>query len=39
MLSLSVNGGVHEVEVPVDMPLLWVRATRSASPARSSAAA
>ena len=24
MLSLNVNGGAHEVDVPADMPLLWV---------------
>jgi isoquinoline 1-oxidoreductase alpha subunit len=24
MLSLNVNGAVHEVDVPADMPLLWV---------------
>jgi isoquinoline 1-oxidoreductase alpha subunit len=24
MLSLSVNGGVHQVDVPAEMPLLWV---------------
>jgi isoquinoline 1-oxidoreductase alpha subunit len=24
MLSLNVNGARHEVEVPADMPLLWV---------------
>jgi isoquinoline 1-oxidoreductase alpha subunit len=24
MLSLNVNGALHEVEVPADMPLLWV---------------
>ena len=24
MFSLNVNGGAHEVDVPADMPLLWV---------------
>src|SRR5580704_4337230 len=24
MLSLLINGEVHEVDVPADMPLLWV---------------
>ena len=38
-IALTINGQRHEVDVPPEMPLLWVIRDESGSPARSMAAA